>query len=985
MPLLPMWEGESPEEGAETLPPDVYQVVLAQAAHRVAGELASALRRGDGQNASRLAAKLRALVTGLDAAPAASGLTPSLRAGWAIRQGDADPAAGARLFSSETPSLFDGLRAVAWNARELDIVVAYAQPAGVSLLRQLLERLVHRGARVRILLGAYLDGTHPDALRQLKELLGTGASASIRFVPDRYEHFHPKVYRVLDDAGREHLFVGSANLSYSALTGSEAVEWTLGIDESTAPALVALGRARVDMLLTTRGEPLTDQLISEYDASRRRRVLPPDDIIELDLPRTSESANAAQVKALEALVEVRRAGHQRALVVAATGLGKTVLAALDSLVVAPSGRVLFVAHRQEILLQARRTFERFRADGTCGLFNQYEKAIDARHVFASVFSLDAVGAAELTHFDYVVIDEAHHASAQTYRDVLGRVSPTFVLGLTATPERLDGGNIYELFDNVVAYEAGMLDAIANQWLVPFHYYGLPDPVDYSKLRWVGGTSGYAQNELESALVDRERLERVTAALTSADFPGSRSLVFCVGIGHAAQTAESLRQAGLRVALVHSGPGSDDRAWSVDALSRGDLDAIVSVDVFNEGVDIPAVDRVVLLRPTDSATVYLQQIGRGLRLCPEVGKSTLTVIDFVGNHKRARVHFDLLGMSLDDVASAVSGTALRRSYSDGRVIYVAPEALDAVRAVHVATRGTRARVDEAFDLARDELDVARPSLLDVASRCGLSPTTLVRLYGSWLDYLGQRGALSADDRALKADSRVSALLLDVETTAMSGPHKMVLLGAMADRGVTRVTMAELAGSLRRFVEVRHPAAIAHISQPAWASDTGLANNLRENPAHHLSKSHPQSFGLEDGVFELLIPAGVEATLVLAAVAERTEARLYDFLRHRPTSGAEVVGSVIKQGRGLTLNVAKQRARLPPAETWIPLRAQGATYFGKVMAKYINVIARKEDGTNEATQFLLEVVAAATVEQALGRTVRLTPSVEQGRTVWLLEAT
>ncbi len=416
-------------------------------------------------------------------------------------------------------------------------------PSAGSRSSPALQEALARGCTLRLLAGCYLGGTLPEALRDLHALAAPFPNARVRFVEEPDRHFHPKVYRIVGRDGSVSLFVGSSNLSRDALTGArDALEWNLALDDATAAALLDDARDRLDVLFAREGVPLDDAAIARW-AQVARTFLPPATLLDAEEPtRPPVTPNAAQREALQALAQVRREGYSRALVVAATGVGKTILAALDSCEVVPrgGGRVLFVAHRQELLVQARAAFERVRGDeGTHGFVHQDEKSVHADHVYASVWSLDALSDDALRRFDYVVVDEAHHGAAKSYRRLLDIVRPRFVLGLTATPERLDGANIYALFDGVVAWERSLLEAIDHGWLVPFRYFGVPDPVDYRSLEWTGGALGYRAADLEAAMLDDARTARVLEALADPRHAGRATLVFCVSIAHAERTATAL--------------------------------------------------------------------------------------------------------------------------------------------------------------------------------------------------------------------------------------------------------------------------------------------------------------------------------------------------------------------------------------------------------------------------------------------------------------
>ena len=352
-----------------------------------------------------------------------------------------------------------------------------------------------------------------------------------------------------------------------------------------------------------------------------------------------------QVEALAALARSREEGRRRALVVLATGLGKTWLAAFDAYAATRdrlegrAPRLLFIAHREEILAQAEKTFRRmFHWERpTTGVFAGDRGELDASLVFASVQKLarpEHLARLAALRFDYAVVNEVHHGTAASYRAILDRLDAGFLLGLTATPERADGADLLGLFDEHVAFRADIGTGIQRSLLVPFAYWGLKDDVDYQRIAW--RNQRFDADALAAAVDTEGRLARMWKAWE--EHPATRTLVFCSTIEHAEHARAFLEQKGVRVRAVHTGPGSSARAAALAALETGEVDALCAVDILNEGVDVPEIDRVVMLRPTESPVVFLQQLGRGLRRA--AGKARLTVLDFIGNH---RVFLDRLRM------------------------------------------------------------------------------------------------------------------------------------------------------------------------------------------------------------------------------------------------------------------------------------------------------------------------------------------------------
>ena len=356
----------------------------------------------------------------------------------------------------------------------------------------------------------------------------------------------------------------------------------------------------------------------------------------------------AQIEALCALENTRAEGARRALVQAATGVGKTYLAAFDS---KNYERVLFVAHREEILNQAAVSFQNVRNSDDYGFFNGEQKCTDKSVIFASVATLGRLEYLNETYFapdyfSYVVIDEFHHAINEQYQRIVEYFKPQFLLGLTATPERMDGRNIYEICDYNVPYEISLKEAINKGMLVPFHYYGIFDDTDYSKLHIVRGR--YDEKELNETYIGNVHRHDLIYKYY-CKYGSKRALGFCCSRVHAEEMAREFCRRGIPSVAVYSnaeGEFSEDRGVAIEKLKQGEIKVIFSVDMFNEGVDITSVDMVMFLRPTESPIVFLQQLGRGLR--KSKGKEYLNVLDFIGNYEKAgRVRFLLTGKSLSE--------------------------------------------------------------------------------------------------------------------------------------------------------------------------------------------------------------------------------------------------------------------------------------------------------------------------------------------------
>ena len=654
--------------------------------------------------------------------------------------------------------------------------------SGVELLQSAIEDALARGARVRLLTGDYLDATDPVALLQLLDLEpGLGGFSDAFTRPEEQPApgrgfattFHPKAYIFQHPDGTGTAFVGSSNLSRSAL--QDGIEWNYRVVASRDGRGFSEIRAAFDRLFQ---DPATTELtpawIESY-AQRRRLTLrnavdprlpaPPPETIEVPEP------HSIQKEALIALGRSRLDGADAGLVVLATGLGKTWLSAFDS---RNFERVLFVAHREEILGQAMRTFRRIRPHDYLGHYTGDEKHPDAKVVFASIQTLSRqkhLDQFPSGHFDYVVVDEFHHASAATYRRLLQHFKPRFLLGLTATPERSDGADLLELCGGNLVFRCDLAEGIRRDLLCPFDYYGVPDEVDYTNIPW--RSRRFDEEELTTAVATVSRAENSLDQLNRRG--GKRTLAFCVSQRHAEFMASFFNSRGKRAVAVHSGPSSAPRSLSLERLQAGDLDVVCAVDMFNEGVDLPDLDTVMMLRPTESKILWLQQFGRGLRR--STPEKRLRVIDYIGNHRTFLLKPQtLFGLAAGDqniqnlLERYQAGTA---EVPPGCSVTYDLEAIDILRGLlrtgPAPSEALRTYVQDFIDLHG-----VRPTALE-AYRDGYSPRSVRQNFGSWFGFLHAIGALS--DHQDQARAGASSFLEVLEITPMSKSFKMVTLLAM----------------------------------------------------------------------------------------------------------------------------------------------------------------------------------------------------------------
>ena len=517
----------------------------------------------------------------------------------------------------------------------------------------------------------------------------------------------------------------------------------------------------------------------------------------------SPQPHAIQRQALDALRHTREQGNGAGLVVLATGLGKTWLSAFDSNV-AGFHRILFVAHREEILSQSMQTYSRLRPRATLGQYSGTERKPDSDLVFASIQTLGRqqhLDRFARDSFDYIVVDEFHHAHARTYRRLIDYFEPKFLLGLTATPDRMDGADVLALCQENLVFRCDAWDGIRAGLLCPFKYFGVPDEVDYQNIPWKN--TRFDTEELTKAVATQSRA--ANALEQYRRLAGKRTLAFCCSQRHAEFMSDFFQNAGLRTAAVHSGDTSAPRSNSLTAIERGDLDVLFAVDMFNEGVDLPNVDTVLMLRPTESSVIWAQQFGRGLRLAP--GKSHLTVIDYIGNHRNFLVKVrsllqpsSELGPSDRTLASALSRLWEREvELPPGCEVTYDLAAINILKVLlsrrlprlHVGSqlgestkitaRRLRPDANEDIRIFYEDFRVrqgTRPTATEVY-HAGFNPRVLRKSHGSWLRFVCSMGDFSESSRRVLDEA--GEFLGSLEGTPMSRSFKMLTLLAMLQEG------------------------------------------------------------------------------------------------------------------------------------------------------------------------------------------------------------
>lgn len=663
------------------------------------------------------------------------------------------------------------------RASSFTFSVAFVSPGGLALLKQALIDFDGVG---QIITSDYLGFNSPRAFAELLALRDLGID--IRRHVDGA--FHPKGYIFRTPEAITGI-LGSSNLTETALSANH--EWNIRVTAAHESDLAAQFMNLLDEQ-ATRTVELTDDWVAGYSQTwappRSPDIRQPQPGTTITSSTTPIIPNAMQVEALNAIANLRESHAKRGLVISATGTGKTILAALDVKAASPK-RVLFVAHREQILDRAATEFRRVLDNGAdeYGKVAGSRKELDRKFTFATVQTLsrtDVLAQIRPTDFDYVLIDEVHRAAAPTYLRILDHLKPQFTLGLSATPERTDGQSIFELFDFNVPYEIRLNAALEQNMLAPFHYYGVAD------ITFNDGTTTTDTTPV-SRLVAAERVAHITKAIARYGQAGvqPRGLVFCSRKDEAAELSRELNRVMLRgkplrtIALT----GDDDiaeRERQVERLENGELDYILTVDIFNEGVDIPSINQVIMLRQTQSSIVFVQQLGRGLRKAP--GKEYLVVIDFIGNYannylipialfgddslNKESIRRSLIAAEERGVVAGLSSIQFDRIAQERVLRSLATTRLDSLQNLKPAIETVRNRVGRTPRL-QDYLHFESVDPVVLATRLGNYPALLEKLF----QIEHNLGRVELDLLTVLSNEVLSAKRL----------HEAVLLRALIDKG------------------------------------------------------------------------------------------------------------------------------------------------------------------------------------------------------------
>jgi superfamily II DNA or RNA helicase/HKD family nuclease len=711
--------------------------------------------------------------------------------------------------------------------------VAFMMESGAKLLAPVLHEAYLRGAEIKILTGRYMSITEPSAIYYLFHKFDD--KLDIRFYSDNLRSFHPKAY-IFDYEADAEIFVGSSNMSQSALTCG--LEWNYRLLRSQNRQDYERFSRAFDGLFDNHAEQVTHELLRKYASSWTK----PSFIKHEDAgaqPRSGDAdhiaPHGAQVEAMYELKRARDEGVEKGLVIAATGVGKTYLAAFDSI---QYEHILFLAHREEILQQAEASFKRIRPGAMTGFYTGQVKDEGAAIYFATVQTLARERHLQRfarNYFDYIIVDEFHHAAADSYQAVIDYFKPQFLLGLTATPYRTDNRDIYAICEDNVVYELYLKDAINRDLLVPFRYYGLYDGTDYSGIKSTNGK--YDINELERELSKQGRADLILEKYRR--LAGPRTLAFCASVNHADYMSKFFNVHGVKSAAVHSGSSGNlyqmGRREAVEALEQGPLAVIFSVDIFNEGVDIPSIDTVMFLRPTESFVVFLQQLGRGLR--KDLDKRHLTVLDFIGNYKRA--HYIPALLAGDNPTHPVVPTSTRPTdiiYPENCMVQFEFEVLELFEQL-AQSDPLKKRMQDDYHRLKEILK-RKPTRVDIFEGSDIPIREFLK--HGWLRFVQDVNDLD-EEESRWIDGPAEAFLREVEKTAMTRAYKIPTIGALLTDGtiLKQISLSSIGEQFMSFYKDHplHQKDLRDQNNQAWRTWTTkeFTKLAKQNPVHFLSRS------------------------------------------------------------------------------------------------------------------------------------------------------
>ena len=635
------------------------------------------------------------------------------------------------ITNNETENFYNKLTSLLYSCESFYFNVAFINYSGLQLLLDTFSILEEKGISGKILTSTYLNFTDPKALKRIMDFKNIDLNIH---ESKNGVGFHSKAY-IFEFKDYYKIIIGSSNITQSALKSN--IEWNLRIQAKSDDEFTLIVKKEYDSLWNQTSR-VDEKFLNEYSAflnelKKEKRV------IEFK-SSSSFRPNSMQEKATKRLSALRKQKQNKALIIAATGSGKTYLAAYD-VKMFKAKKVLFLVHIENILLKAKDAFEIVINDKniTMGILSGTKKEISSDYLFSTVQTMNKVYSTfEKDEFDYIIVDEAHHITSSSYLNIINHFKPKFLLGMTATPERCDGANIYEIFDNNKAIDIRLREALEDDLVVPFHYFGIEDikSIDYSNVK-LNNIS-----ELASLLKVNSRVEYIIEKMNFYGHDGekSKTIAFCVNKDHAFYMAEEFNNKGIKSLVLTGEDSISAREIGIKELEddNKELEVIFTVDIFNEGIDIPSINRVLLLRPTNSPIIFIQQLGRGLRKCED--KEYLTVLDFIGNHNKAYlIAIALMGKTGIDKDSIVQSVKNDFSSIPGAT-HIQMDAISKERILKQIEEENFNSIkylkDEYFEF-KNILNNKVPKLLDYLSYDGsVNPIKFISYSKSYIEFLAK---------------------------------------------------------------------------------------------------------------------------------------------------------------------------------------------------------------------------------------------------------